>query len=92
MPKGWEFGLLLRFLCPITANLFTSRGLELKHQGRNAITGSAFSRRQATARFSSRSWASRSLLAEKPQAARTAASRAVWAPLRAFAPGSSRVR
>ena len=35
MPKGWEFGLLLRFLCPFAANLFTSRGLELKHQGRN---------------------------------------------------------
>ncbi len=30
--KGWELGLLLRLFA---ANSFTSRGLELKHQGRN---------------------------------------------------------
>ena len=34
------------------------------------VTGSAFSRRWATDRFRSRSWAIRSFLAEKPQAAR----------------------
>jgi hypothetical protein len=34
------------------------------------VTASAFSRRWATERFSSRSWASRSCLTEKPQAAR----------------------
>jgi hypothetical protein len=35
MQKGWEFVLLLRFLCLFAANPFTANGLELKHQGRN---------------------------------------------------------